>query len=201
MCNSTTLLDILFENIRHVIFQSCQHESQVILHFNLKAPLFIGKKRTFDVQIFRDVLDNVVDETSGSRKRINYADEDEIAEELEESRRREEADVEFRSFGEKLARLATSITMEIPNRERGFTGVISRQSVLLQPTLDSLVFLLEPPFFVTPWEDIEVAYLERVMFGLRNFDMVLVWKDHEKEPFHITSIPMTSLESVKDLLR
>lgn len=148
----------------------------MILHFNLKAPLFVGKKKTFDVQIFRDILDNVADETSGSRKRTNYADEDEIAEELEETRRRDEADEEFRAFCEKLTKHAANITMEIPDRERGFTGVISRQSVFIQPTLDSLVFLLEPPFFVASWEDIEVAYLERVLVFQILIDP-LVWTE------------------------
>ena len=157
----------MFDNIRHVIFQSCQRESQVILHFNLKSPLFVGKKKTLDVQIFRDVLDNVADETSGSRKRTNYADEDEIAEELEETRRKNEADEEFQAFCDKLAKLAADITVETPDRGRGFTGVISRQSVFIQPTHDSLVFILEPPFFVASWDDIEVAYLERVLVQLR----------------------------------
>ncbi|KAI9717228.1 MAG: FACT complex subunit spt16, partial [Candelina submexicana] len=37
-------------------------------------------------------------------------------------------------------------------------------------------------------------------FGLKNFDMVLVFKDFHRPPAHINTIPVESLESVKDWL-
>ena len=40
-------IDVLFSNIKHLFFQSCDHELVVIVHLHLKAPIMIGKKKTF----------------------------------------------------------------------------------------------------------------------------------------------------------
>jgi nucleosome binding factor SPN SPT16 subunit len=42
--------------------------------------------------------------------------------------------------------------------------------------------------------------LERVQFGLKNFDMVFVFKDFSRPPAHINTIPVESLENVKEWL-
>jgi nucleosome binding factor SPN SPT16 subunit len=47
-------------------------------------------------------------------------------------------------------------------------------------------------------DDIEWAHLERVQFGLKNFDMVFVFKDFHRAPYHINTIPVESLENVKE---
>lgn len=49
-------------------------------------------------------------------------------------------------------------------------------------------------------DDIEIAHLERVQFGLKNFDMVFVFKDFHRAPYHINTIPVESLENVKEWL-
>lgn len=36
---------------------------------------------------------------------------------------------------------------------------------------------------------------------MRNFDIVFIFKDHSKEAIHVSSVPMASLEAVKDLLK
>lgn len=92
------------------------------------------------------------------------------------------------------------VEADIPLRELGFTGVPSRSSVLLQPTTECLVQLSDPPFMVISLSDIEIAYLERVQFQIKNFDLVLVFKDFKKVPIHINSIPMQQLEAIKDWL-
>ncbi|KAI7246762.1 hypothetical protein KC335_g19294, partial [Hortaea werneckii] len=48
--------------------------------------------------------------------------------------------------------------------------------------------------------DIEVVHLERVQFGLKNFDMVIVFKDFTRPPAHINTIPVEALDGVKDWL-
>lgn len=48
--------------------------------------------------------------------------------------------------------------------------------------------------------DIEIASLERVQFGLKQFDMVLIFKDFAKTPLHINSIPSAQLDDVKNWL-
>lgn len=88
----------------------------------------------------------------------------------------------------------------MPFRDLGFYGVPARQNVLLQPTTECLVHLTEPPFLLVTLSEIEIAYLERVAFGLKNFDLVFIFKDHKQQPIHVNSIPMGSLEHVKDWL-
>lgn len=39
--------------------------------------------------------------------------------------------------------------------------------------------------------------LERVGFNLRNFDMIFIWKDLNREVARIDSIPSQSLETIK----
>lgn len=49
-------------------------------------------------------------------------------------------------------------------------------------------------------EEIEIAHLERVQFGLKNFDMVFVFKDFTRAPYHVNTIPVEFLDQVKDFL-
>ena len=48
--------------------------------------------------------------------------------------------------------------------------------------------------------DIEIASLERVQFSLKQFDLVLVFKDFNKAPLHVNSIPSGQLDDVKNWL-
>ena len=48
--------------------------------------------------------------------------------------------------------------------------------------------------------DVEIAYLERVQFHLKNFDIVFVLKDFTHAPLHINSIPMSQIENIKEWL-
>jgi len=90
--------------------------------------------------------------------------------------------------------------MDVPFRELSFEGVPHRTNVRLQPTTDCLVYLSDPPFLVVTLNEIEIASLERVQFGLKQFDMVLVLKDFTKSPLHINSIPTSLLDDVKQWL-
>ncbi|ORX99261.1 SPT16-domain-containing protein [Basidiobolus meristosporus CBS 931.73] len=194
-------IDLLFSNIKHLFFQPCDHELVVILHVHLKNPIMIGKKKTKDVQFYREASDAQFDETGNRRRRYNYGDEDELEAEQEERRRRALLNKEFRSFSEKIAELSESrVEVDVPFRELGFQGVPYRTNVLLQPTTEALIHLSDPPFLVITLADIELAHLERVQFGLKNFDLVFVFKDYSRQPFHINTIPMTQLDNVKEWL-
>ncbi len=50
-------------------------------------------------------------------------------------------------------------------------------------------------------DEIEVAYFERIQFGLRNFDLSFVFKDYDKPVVRISAIPVESLEAVKNWLK
>jgi nucleosome binding factor SPN SPT16 subunit len=45
--------------------------------------------------------------------------------------------------------------------------------------------------------EVNLVNLERVGFNLRNFDMVFIWKDLNRDVGRIDSIPSTSLDTIK----
>ncbi|CAG8976476.1 hypothetical protein HYALB_00010612 [Hymenoscyphus albidus] len=195
-------VDVLFSNVKHLFFQPCDHELFVIIHVHLKDPIMIGKKKTKDVQFYREASDIAFDETGNRKRKYRYGDEEEFEAEQEERRRRADLDRQFKAFAEKIAEAGKNenIDVDVPFRELGFNGVPNRSNVYCQPSADCLVQLTEPPFMVITLEDIEVAHLERVQFGLKNFDMVFIFKDFTRTPAHINTIPVESLENVKEWL-
>ncbi len=70
------------------------------------------------------------------------------------------------------------LEFEVPFRDLGFSGVPHRTTGFIMPTVNCLVELIEMPFTVVTLGDINVVNLERVGFGLRNFDMAIVPKVH-----------------------
>ncbi|KAJ5641585.1 FACT complex subunit s.t1.c16 [Penicillium lividum] len=195
-------VDVLFSNVKHLFFQPCAHEMIVLIHVHLKTPIIIGKRKTRDVQFYREATEMQFDETGNRRRKHRYGDEEEFEAEQEERRRRAALDREFKAFAEKIADAGKEegVDVDIPFREIGFTGVPNRSNVLIQPTTDALVQLTEPPFMAITLNEIEIAHLERVQFGLKNFDLVFVYKDFHRPPVHINTIPVEALEGVKDWL-
>lgn len=194
-------VDIVFSNVKHLFFQPCTGEMIVLIHVHLKNPILVGKRKTRDVQFYREATDMAFDETGNRRRKHRYGDEEEFEQEQEERRRRAELDKQFKSFAEKIADAAPAdITVDIPYRELSFNGVPHRSNVLMAPTTDALVQLTEPPFTVITLEEIEIAHLERIQFGLKNFDLVFVFKDFNRAPVHINTIPVDMLDRVKEWL-
>lgn len=169
----------------------------------MKDPIIVGKgKKTKDVQFYREATDIQFDETGNRKRKYRYGDEDEFEAEQEERRRRTELDRLFQGFAQKIAEAGRNdnIEVDMPIRDLGFHGVPFRSNVFIQPTTECLIQVVEPPFMVLTIEDIEVAHLERVQFGLKNFDMVFVFKDFARAPYHINTIPVEFLDQVKDFL-
>lgn len=198
-------IDILFSNIKNLIFQSCKGELIVIIHIHLKNPILMGKKKIQDVQFYREASDMAVDETGAGRRGQNkfrrYGDEDELEQEQEERRKRAALDKEFKYFAEAIAEASNGIlSVESTFRDLGFQGVPNRSAVFCMPTTDCLVQLVEPPFLVVNLEEIEICILERVQFGLKNFDMVFVYKDFNKPVTHVNTVPIESLDFLKQWL-
>ncbi len=200
-------LDIIYNNIKHAFFQPAEQEALVILHFNLIHPIVIGKRKTTDVQFVQETME--ASSRLDSRRR-NYGDADEIEEEQREKLARKKINRNFFKFCKDVEEFSKRnnpegeemIKFDFPSRELGFMGVPFKANVLLQPTAqDCLVHLVEgPPFFVLALEDVEVASFERVMFGLRQFDLVFVLKDYSKNPVSINSIPVEALETLQEWL-
>ena len=198
-------IDILFANIKNIIFQSCKGELIVIIHIHLKNPILMGKKKIQDIQFYREASDMSVDETGTGRRGQNkfrrYGDEDELEQEQEERRKRAALDKEFKYFADAIAEASNGLlTVESTFRDLGFQGVPNRSAVYCMPTTDCLVQLVEPPFMVVNLEEIEICILERVQFGLKNFDIVFVYKDFKKPVTHINTVPIESLDFLKQWL-
>ncbi len=81
-------VDVLFSNIKHLFFQPCKDELIVLIHCHLKSPIMIGKKKTLDVQFYREASEMSFDETGGRKRKYRYGDEDELQQEQEERRRK-----------------------------------------------------------------------------------------------------------------
>lgn len=164
-------VDVLFSNIKHLFFQPCDHELIVLIHVHLKTPIMIGKRKTRDVQFYREATEMQFDETGNRRRKNRYGDEEEFEAEQEERRRRAALNREFKAFAEKVSDAGKDegVDVDIPFREIGFTGVPNRSNVLIQPTTDTLVQLTEPPFMVITLNEIEIAHLERVQVCFRFF--------------------------------
>jgi nucleosome binding factor SPN SPT16 subunit len=130
----------------------------------LHNPIMIGKRKTKDIQFFREATDMQFDETGNRKRKHRFGDEDEFEAEQEEKRRRQELDKMFLNFAKKIEDAARehNIKVDIPYRKVGFQGVPSRSNVLIQPATDALVQLTEPPFMVVTLDDIELVHLERV---------------------------------------
>ncbi|SCU88361.1 LANO_0D01882g1_1 [Lachancea nothofagi CBS 11611] len=198
-------IDILFSNIKNLIFQPCKGELIVIIHVHLKNPILMGKKKMQDVQFYREASDMAVDET-GNGRRANmkfrrYGDEDELEQEQEERRKRAALDKEFRYFAEAIAEASDGLVdLDTTFRELGFQGVPSRSAVFCMPTRDCLVQLVEPPFLVINLSEVEICVFERVQFGLKNIDMVFVYKDFSKPVTHINTVAIEEIELLKSWL-
>ncbi|GMM40769.1 chromatin-remodeling protein [Hanseniaspora uvarum] len=203
---SDSKVDIVYSNIKNLFFQSSKGELVVIIHVHLKNPILMGKKKVQDLQFYREATDMVVDETSSSRRGAGskfrrYGDDDEIEEEREEKRRRALLDKEFKNFAALISEASDGLVdLEEPIRELGFQGVPGRSAVQCMPTGDCLVQLMEPPFMVINLEDVEICCLERVQFGLKNFDLVFIYKDFNRPVSHINTIPMEDIETIKNWL-
>ncbi|PWN53991.1 putative SPT16-general chromatin factor [Violaceomyces palustris] len=194
-------IDLLFSNMKHLFYQPCDNELIVIIHIHLKSPIMIGKKKAKDVQFYREASDVQFDETGNKKRKYRGGDEDEIELEQEERRRRSQLNKEFKIFAERIAEASDGrVTVDVPYRDLGFNGVPFRTNVLLQPTTDCLVHLTDPPFLVITLSDVEIVHLERVQFGLQSFDMVFVFSDFSRQPMHVSSIPTSSLDDVKQWL-
>ncbi|ETV75693.1 hypothetical protein H257_10081 [Aphanomyces astaci] len=199
--NKNQKLDILYANIKHAIFQPCDKELVVLIHFHLKNPIMIGKKKHQDVQFYTEVIES--SQALDNRRRSMY-DPDELDEENRERSLREKLNLTFKDFCQKVERVSEqidkTIAFDIPYRELGFSGTPFKEMVLLQPTVHCLVSLTEFPFFITLLDDVEHVHFERVFFGSKNFDMVFVYKNFNLVPVRVSAISTNELERIKEWL-
>lgn len=189
--------DLLYKNVKHAFFQPCDGEMVIILHFHLKHPIIIGKKKYRDIQWFTEVGEMTTD----LGKRQHMHDRDDLHAEQAERDLRKRLKAAFKGFIDKIEGLTDQqIEFDVPFKELGFYGVPFKSSVLLLPSTHCIVNLTEQPPFIVTLDDLELVHFERVQFHMKNFDMIFIYKDYARKVSMVSAIPMTSLDSVKDWL-
>uniref|UniRef100_A0A8C0H0A9 FACT complex subunit n=1 Tax=Chelonoidis abingdonii TaxID=106734 RepID=A0A8C0H0A9_CHEAB len=190
-------VDILYNNIKHALFQPCDGEMIIVLHFHLKNAIMFGKKRHTDVQFYTEVGEITTD----LGKHQHMHDRDDLYAEQMEREMRHKLKTAFKNFIEKVEALTKEeLEFEVPFRDLGFNGAPYRSTCLLQPTSSALVNCTEWPPFVVTLDEVELIHFERVQFHLKNFDMVIVYKDYSKKVTMINAIPVASLDPIKEWL-
>ena len=185
-------VDIIYKNIKHAFLQTCETELIVLVHFNLKNPILLGKKKVSDIQFYREIGTQADD--LNMRGRGNDYDEYEM--ELKERKKIDNMNKEFIRFSKNVEEIS-DLKFDLPYRELEFTGVPHKSNVVLYPTQNCIISLGEIPFFVISINEIDIIYFERVSQSLKNFDMAFIFKDLSKPIKRITSIPMENLDMLK----
>ena len=85
----------------------------------------------------------------------------------------------------------------MPENDLSFFGCPQRQVVKIRPTKDCLVAISDFPFFVMDVDDIEIVHFERMFYGMKNFDLAIVFKDFTNFT-RINSVPMEHAEGLRD---
>lgn len=91
------------------------------------------------------------------------------------------------------------VEFDIPFEGLDFYGCPNKSVVKVRPTKNCMVAISEFPFFVIDLDDIELVYFERVTFGIKNFDMAIIFKDLTNYR-RINSIPIEHIETIKNFL-
>jgi nucleosome binding factor SPN SPT16 subunit len=194
-------VDVIYTNIKHAIYQPCENDQLVLIHLHLIDPIIVGKKKTQDIQFYTETRS--VSDDLNQRRRAGGYDPDEIMEEQREREMIERLNKTFKRFVKECEEEYLekyNMDFDIPYRELGFQGTPGKSNVDIFPCRDCLISVSEWPPFVLTIEEVDIVYFERVSFGLRNFDMVFVFKDYSKPPARISSIPVDMLVAIKQWL-
>ena len=199
--NRSEIVDIMYNNIKYAMFQPCENEIMVLIHFHLKNPIMIGKKKQKDVQFFTEVVD--ASQAVDNARRSMY-DPDEMDDEQRERQLRKKLNHAFKEFCKKVDTVAKkngyNLEFDIPYTDLGFTGNPHKEMVAIMPTLNCLVNLTETPFFVVDLEDVDHVHFERVTYMSKAFDIVLINKDFSKQPWRIDMIPNADKDAIQEWL-
>ncbi|SCM25164.1 FACT complex subunit SPT16, putative [Plasmodium chabaudi chabaudi] len=194
---TTEFIDILFDDIKHAFYQPCDGQLIILIHFHLKRYIMVGKKKTLDVQFYCEV-GTQIDDLDRAKAR-NVYDPDEMHDEMKEREQKNKLNLIFKNFVQQMQDIS-KIEFEIPYPELTFSGVPNKSNVEIFVTANTINHLIEWPPFILSVEDIEIASLERVHHGLRNFDMIFVFKDYTKPVKRIDVIPIEYIDTIKKWL-
>jgi nucleosome binding factor SPN SPT16 subunit len=195
------VVDIMYSNIKYAIYQPCESEIMVLIHFHLKHAIMIGKKKHTDVQFFTEIIEA---STAVDNSRRSMYDPDEMDDEQRERQLRKRLNHAFKEFCKKVDAVAKKtgyeLEFDIPYRDLGFLGNPHKEMVTIMPTLNCLVNLTETPFFVVDLDKVDHVHFERVTYMSKALDIVLVNKDFTQQPWRIDMIPNGDKDSIQEWL-
>merc|ERR1712054_749726 len=190
----------MYNNIKHALHEPAENELIVLIHFHLKQAIMVGKKRHTDIQFYTELGDA---NESLDFRRSSMWDPDEIESEQREKKHKQDMNRKYERFIKDVENKLSSkyqLEFDIPYSELGFDGVPVKSLVKVKPTVNALVALIEPPYFVMTLDDVEIAYFERVIPGVKNFDLVFVFTDYARPVQKVTTIPSDKLQDIRNWL-
>ena len=193
-------LDIPINNIKHAIFQPCEENMIIIIHFVLHNPIVINKKPHNHIQFYTEV-GYVTEDLNDPRRKNRGGDWDELEEEALENQARQHYNklfLDFVSYVEK--NWNSDLKFDSPYPDYGFYGSPFYNNVFIMPTAYCVVSLIETPFLVITLEEVELVSLERVDNKIKNFDLVFVFKDYTRPVQTISNIDKKNLDTIKSWL-
>lgn len=142
-------IDIVYGNIRHGIFQPCEKEHVVLLHFHLRHAIMVGKKKFEDIQFFTEVVE--ASQALDGRLRSDY-DQDEFHAEERERKMRIELNRAFKKFVERVEEVAGGdptnrgfSSFDVPQRDIGFSGAPFKEMSFIMPCSACLISVVDKP--------------------------------------------------------
>jgi len=194
-------LDILYDNIKHAIYQPCDKTAMVLVHFHLKDMIMVNKKKQKDIQFFTEAVDSSLN--LDSARRYGF-DPDEIEDEQREREMRRRLNQAFKEFCSKVEKVAAhhdfNVPFDAPYKKSGFFGTWSKEMVNILPTAHCLVNLTEWPPLVITLSEIDHVHFERVSFGTNNFDVTFIFKDWSILPRTIVAVDIKFMDTILDWL-
>ncbi|KAG5490555.1 hypothetical protein JKF63_00675 [Porcisia hertigi] len=185
-------IDMLFDNIRHVIFQPAVKSIYVIYHVTLKKPIEINRKNVSEIQFVAEVM-----ESSELASGVRRSFEEEVQAEEREEMRIRQTNKQFITFAHAVEE-RSKIKTQLPTNQFSFDGVHTRSMTTFKGNREVLWAITDTPAFTLSVEDVEVVSFERVIPGGATIDMTLILKDYNKPVITINSIQRSSLEHIKD---
>lgn len=189
--------DVSLANVKHALLQLCDQDMIVIIHLALESPVRINNKSYSHVQFYTEV-GFLSEDLNDPRRKNRGHDLDEFEEEELEKQAREYYNkmfLEFCTYMEKHWK--SPLKFDSPFPELSFYGSPFYNNVVISPASNCLVSLIEQPFLVVSYSDIEIVSLERVDSQIKNFDLIVVFKDFTKPVQTISNIPKKKLEMIK----
>lgn len=195
-------IDLLYNNIKHAIYQPCDKTTIVLVHFHLKEFIMVGKKKQKDITFYADVIEGSLN-LEGARR--SAYDPDELAEEQRERDMKKKLNNAFKEFCLKLEKVAEhyqhTIHVEVPFRRSGFFGNCHREMVFVVPTKSCVVNLTETPAFLITLAEVDHVHFERVTYGgNHNFDVTFIFKNWDILPRTVTAVEIKSKEGIEEWL-